>query len=440
MSKHANMLIAAALILLFSAIYPVSNLPDSQAALSNWIKDLVIMNRLSDADRLYKNNPARFSNLDLGKGFYDAGMSFYDSGKRMLALKTFRKGSLVFQDSIYKGFCLLYTAKIYYQKNNRESALYYVNRALDKGSTNSPLCSQSERLKRMIRWEYIDSRAGLPDNSISAIEFDGDDIWIGLWTGGICRFTRSSRVLTIYKVRAGGIVSGHVRCIALDNGKVWVGTYEGLFCFDKRTERWSRVMGELGNIPVKQIRLLGGRLYAATQGSGLYRMDDSSRWARIFNRGSQVCDILLSGDNLYIATLDSGLYLHRNGSDLNILSGCSPKSICMHNGMLWVGTHGSGIYVLDSKNNVADHFTASGGLSSDYVESIRDMKGSVFMGTLGGGVMSYNSLSRRWGFINVLNGLPSDDVVNINFESNRIWFGTLSGGIGILLTENFDDI
>jgi hypothetical protein len=64
----------------------------------------------------------------------------------------------------------------------------------------------------------------------------------------------------------------------------------------------------------------------------------------------------------------------------------------------------------------------------------------MFIGTLGGGAMSYNCISHRWSSISILDGLPSDDVVDINFERDRIWFGTLSGGIGILLTENFDDI
>ena len=430
-----------ALIFLLTSMKSEPLLPDNQATLSGWIKDLVIMNRLDDVDRLRRIYPEKFTNLDLCRGFYDAGISFYNGRKRMLALKVFLKGSLAFQESPYKEQCMLYSARIYYQENKRESALFYVNRALEKGGTDIQFLEDAKRLKRMIRWEYIDSSVGLPDNSISAIEFDGDDLWIGLWTGGICRFTRSSGILTIYEVHSGSLVSGNIRCIAATGEKIWVGTYEGLFSLDKKREDWTREKGELGNVPIKQLKVLGGELYAATLGSGLFVRDGiTSRWKMVFNLGTQVSDILLSGNSLYIATLDKGLYILKNGNKLNILSDCSPKSICMHRGLLWVGTHGDGIFLLDSKNKIINHLRRSNGLTSDYIESVRNIKNSMFIGTLGGGAMSYNCISHRWSSISILDGLPSDDVVDINFERDRIWFGTLSGGIGILLTENFDDI
>ncbi len=438
--RKLRIIIPAIFIYLFTSLYASPPTPYSQSGLSGLIKDLVIMNRLEDFDRLRLNNPERFSNLDLCEGFYETGTSFYTTKKRMLSLKTFLKGALIFQDSPYKEYCMLYAAKIYYQKNNRNSALFYINRGIEMGNADKSFLEEAEKLKRRIRWEYIDSSAGLPDNSISAIGFDGDDVWIGMWVGGLCRFTRSSRKLTRF-TSAGGLISGHVRSLAVTKDRVWVGTYEGLFSFDKKREKWSREKSELGSVPVKQLKTFGGRLYAATLGNGLYMLDGiSSRWKRIFHQGSQVSDILLSGGILYIATLDSGLYIHKDGTDLKILSDCSPKSICMHGGLLWVGTHGNGIFLLDSKNSVVKHITTANGLTSDYIESVRDRNNSVFIGTLGGGAMSYNFLSRRWSFVSVLGGLPSDDVVDINFEKNRIWFGTLSGGIGILLTENFDDI
>ncbi len=407
----------------------------SQPGLSNWIIDMVIMKDLDEVDKWRKIYPESFQGLDLCEGYYDAGLWFYNSSKKMLALKSFLKGTESFQDSPYKRPCMLYAARIFYRKNNRESALYYVDRILETEKSDASLLNEARKLKRRISWEYIDSSEGLPDNSISALEFDGDDLWIGTWTGGVCRFTRSSHKLAVYRACRGGLSSDHVRCIAVDDRKVWVGTYDGLCCFDKKTETWAGIRIAPGAVTVKKLKIQDGVLYAATL-SGLYTPGrEKGTWRRILANSFMISDFLFDKGTLYAATLDRGLFIIKDGSALNILTGLSLKSICFHDGLLWVGTHGNGIYII-SGGKIAGHLTSTDGLASDYVESVKVMKDDLFLGTLGGGVMIYNFTKQNWSFINVLSGLPGNDVVNISFEKDRVWFGTLSGGIGILLTQN----
>ncbi len=413
----------------------------SRDELPGWIEEQVILDHMNEPDKWQRVSPESFSRLDMCEGYYKAGLSFYNGRKKMLALKTFMKGAGVLKKSPYKKDCLFYTARIFYQLNNRESALYYINRTLEAGKTNSRFTEDAEKLKRRIRWEYISHYEGLPDDSISAIEFDGDDLWIGMWTGGAGRFTRSSHKLTLFKAGKNSLISPHVRCIEIDKNRVWIGTYNGLCCFDKKTEKWSREKGDLGYVTIKRIRILGGRLYAATLGKGLFVFDENSgKWRKEFQKALQITDILFEKGRLYIASLDKGVFINNDGKYQNFLGDIPVKSLCLYNSLLWIGTHGSGVYIMDSKDRIIKHFTSGNGMVSDYIESVRVMKNSMFIGTLGGGVMSYHFKSRQWSSMNVLTGLPSNDVVNINFEKNRIWFGTLSGGIGILVSENFEDI
>jgi hypothetical protein len=39
----------------------------------------------------------------------------------------------------------------------------------------------------------------MPDDSICDIEFDGDDVWIGMWSGGMGRYTRSDNTVALFR-------------------------------------------------------------------------------------------------------------------------------------------------------------------------------------------------------------------------------------------------
>jgi len=353
----------------------------------------------------------------------------------MIALKCFIQGFHTFDDSIYKWYCGYYVSSILYQNNNRDSAIFYINR-VEKNLTNDKIMmEQIKKLKKRIRWEYISKFEGLPDESISDIEFDGDDIWIAMWTGGVGRFTRSSKILTIFNMKD-GLLSPHTRCLQALKNIIYVGTYDGLFYYNKKNGKWYREEGELGNVTIKRIKLIDDKLYVATLGKGLFISDLTNiSWKNIFNYSLNITDILNVNKNIYISTLDKGVFLY-NGKNFDIiLPNVSAKSLCYVNNKLWIGTHGNGIFIIDNNN-----ISKLEGLSSDYIEVLEFISNKIIIGTLGNGVDILNLNTKEIRNINILEGLPSNDVVKIIFEKNRIWFGTLSGGIGILITDNFEDI
>ena len=179
------------------------------------IENLIIIDKLADMDRILEVYKENFIKIDLPQAYYEAGIKFYNKQLKGQALQAFMKGYGFYQDSIYKTDCLFYISKILYQDNKRESALVFINRLItklnSKENTNQTLRDEAQKLKRRIRWEYLSKSEGLPDDSISDVEFDGDDVWLCMWTGGIARYTRSSRTLILFNPQNSGLVSIHIR-------------------------------------------------------------------------------------------------------------------------------------------------------------------------------------------------------------------------------------
>lgn len=413
----------------------------TQSVFTDAVEDSVINGDLDGLSKTVKLYPENFRNIDMTRAYYETGLKFYKMKTKMLALKVFLNGYEGYSDSPYKILCGYYIAKVLYQQNKRDSALFYINRVLEKLKPGDALTDDAKRLKRGIRWEYISRYEGLPDDSISDIEFDGDDLWLGMWTGGTARYTRSQNSLHIFRQKNGGLVSRHVRDIKIFHNRVYVATYGGLCYYDKKRSKWNREAGSLGRVTVKKLKIIDGRLYAATLDYGLFRLNESTgSWDKFFNGARYVTDINGTGKKLYIATLDKGLFVYENGRFRNIFGDVFIKSLGSLEGNLWVGTHGKGIMVLDDMNRIVTQYTERNGLSSDYVETMETISNQMVIGTLGGGVNIYHPGSGVFRRLTIMGGLPSNDVVRIGFEKNKVWFGTLSGGVGILLTENFEDM
>lgn len=413
----------------------------TQQRVTDSISDAVLFDRLDEMDRILRLYPGNFRNVDLPRAYLDAGMGYYRRQYRMLSLKTFLKGYAFYEDTPSKLACGFYAAKVLYQINRRESALFYVNRVLSRMTEKDALRGETLRLKRRIRWEYISRYEGLPDESISDLEFDGDDLWIGMWTGGVARYTRSANTLKIFRARKKGLISPHVRDIQVYGNRVYVGTYSGLCHYDKKRGTWHRETGALGRLTVKKVRVVEGTLYAATLGQGVFvYRPDTGQWENFFSQAKNVVDVVGTSRGLYIATLDKGLYFYDGKTARNVLADVTAKTVGQLEDRVWVGTHGDGIYVLDRENRVRDHLTEKDGLDSRYIETLETVSNRMVIGTLGGGAAVFQPETRSFRRLNIMGGLPSNDVVRIAFERNKVWFGTLSGGIGILLTENLEDI
>lgn len=408
---------------------------DEKAVL--WAVDLAVFNQLPEFLRYFRVYPEKFASVDPVSVFYEAGNRLYADKRMMLSLKCYLQGFQWFSTNSVRADCGYSAARILYQLGNRESALYYVNRSLELTVPSSELNKKLKQLKRRVRWEYLSTYEGLPDSSVSAISFDGDDIWFGLWTDGVARYTRSRNSLWIVPTAQ---VSKHVRDIAVDRDYVWVGTYDGLYRFNKHNSTWGLFQKGLGRPVVKRIRLTPSGTWVATLNRGLFFIDRTSdRIYPVLPASYKITDILDTPNGLFVATLNHGMLRVSGGKKLEILSGEAFKCLLEVNGHIWGGTYGGGIYVVNSEGQLVRHLGVEDGLPSDFVEALSRGGGKILIGTLDGGLGVMSEAGGPIRKIGILDGLPSGDVTRIAVEKNRIWCGTLSGGIGILLTEDWQD-
>ena len=411
----------------------------SQSDLSTWLKNNIIEDKTNETLNWIRNYPDAFKNGNIVLGYYQAGEEFLKSQKRMMALKAFLTGFNLDYDLTNKALCAYYAAKIFYQQLERESSLFYLNRALEILKPSDPLRKDAEDLKKRIRWEYISRKEGIPNDSISGIEFDGDDLWIATWSGGVIRYTRSANSLTLFEQSTNGLISRHIRDILLYENKAWIATVDGLCAYNKKTGVWEKTPGKLGYTGIKKLTSACSGFYAATLGKGLFKRDLKGNWQMVFSNATHISDLVCVSNRLIIAALNKGIYFQKGTDYLNVLTNLSIKAITLYQDKLYAGTYGYGVYELSTDGGILRQLTVKDGLSSDFIECIEIIGNSLFFGTLGGGVSIYKPDRNQWTRLTITDGLPSNDVMRIKREGNKIWFGTLSGGIGILLSENMED-
>lgn len=336
-------------------------------------------------------------------------------------------------------------------KGNRELALFYVNRLLSEHPSWANL-AQARALKRSIRWRMITVADGLGDDSVSTIRFDGDDVWVGTWLGGITRYSRSQGRFQHYTVKNSDLVSDLIRDLWIEGSRVWTATFEGLSWFDKRTDAWQTVLAVAGLAyqRVKCVLTHEKTLWVGTIGNGVSAFDLRTEQWRSWGVADGLPDanivtIAATPGSVWAGALAGGIarYDIRDGGRWRTWNNAagSPvanvKAMVFDGQRLWIATHGGGLLSCDERGNDWRRYTrANSGLPSDFVHAVTvAADGRIWVGTLEGGAASFDQKTGAWKVIDIRDGLPGNDVTTIAFEGRSIWFGTLNGGIAVLLTD-----
>ncbi len=379
-------------------------------------------------------SPSSFKGLNFAKSYIDAGDKMLSLGNTNAAVNAYIKAYQVIDknyelkvDSAYKASFLLYA------QQKRNEALFYINRAVENLARlgDHPLLKDIFYLKRRIVWRYFSRLDSLPDNAISAVKFDGDDVWIGMWSGGLGRFSRSQSQLDLFNIRNTELPSNYIRDILVMDDKIWIATHEGLAYYQKNDATWHRV-DSMQNYKFKTIGFEDGYYYTSTLFNGVFRSADGVEWENIIPK-QNVLDIFNSGGDIYVATPESGVLLYRDGALSRFLPGVSAKTIIEDPAgrHIWIGTYGDGLLKVDKRNGAVSERYGSKDISSDYVESLLVIDGKLWIGTLEGGLSIYSTDTKKWEKFILQDGLPGLDITVLTQENDHVWMGTLAGGIGI---------
>ncbi|MGL4367101.1 MAG: hypothetical protein ACRCTQ_02295 [Brevinemataceae bacterium] len=415
-----------------------------QYELTQIIMDLAAKDALGNLEKWQTLSPDSFRKLDFTKAYLAAGnkslnkhltnqaLAFYI--KSYQSLGSHKKNDKDKITAAYRAAFLLYS------QQKRNEALFYINRAIEgaikvKLNPLDSLAVEINNLKRRIIWRYLSRLDSLPDNAISTIKFDEDDVWIGMWSGGVARFSRSSMQMDIFNAHNSDLRSMYVRDILVQPDKIWVATHCGLSYYQKSTSTW-RSIPEFNNLKLKKIKYDKGYLYVASLFRGVFRSRNGVEWENIVPK-KNVLDMVNLDNALYIATAESGVFVYRQGLLQSFLPDISVKVIIPDTSLkyLWIGTYGQGLLKVDKNTGRIVQRFDSKYLGSDYVESLLMVDGKLWIGTLESGIKIYNVKKKRWESLGLKQGLPGLDIMTITRENEFLWFGTLAGGIGIYLFQ-----
>ncbi|UCF99289.1 MAG: hypothetical protein JSV89_07045 [Spirochaetaceae bacterium] len=300
-----------------------------------------------------------------------------------------------------------------------------------------------DRLSRRLRWNTLaPEQFGLVDANISALQADGDDLWIGTWNGGICRYSQGRQESTVFESGGESLIPRTVRSIEVSASRVWIGTYQGLFQYTKSSSRWQRI--PFFDEKVEALCWVEGTLYVGTLGRGLWRSVDGG-WERIGwggLPGDFINCLVASGDHLLIGTLNLGLViLNLTTERIHSFDSLNPNLAARNvisllvedDNTLWIGTYGEGLYRWRRQQNTIEHFSrASGHIADDWVLSAQRAESGLYFGTFGGGVSRYLPEEDSWQRIGLSQGLAALDISTVTYTAPHLFFGTLGSGISVL--------
>ena len=282
--------------------------------------------------------------------------------------------------------------------------------------TNSGLARHDAGSDRFLTW--AGTEAGFVDSVVLSIADDGAG---GIWAagnGGLHHLASGARRLELQKAGENNFPAGRIGVVARDrDGALWVGAADGLY---------RRRAGEAGFVHIglstrkgpaalveRILQDAGGTIWVGTRHDGVFRMqpsDDRAQPVRARGRDD------LSSENV------------------GALEEAAP-------GIIWIGTYGQGIVVLDVATGAARRIhrdrTVAPTLSDNTVWALmRDRSGSIWTGTNRG--ISLHNTARAA----LLAVFAADDRAGIVTDSEifnvavardgRVWLALGTNGVDVI--------
>jgi signal transduction histidine kinase/ligand-binding sensor domain-containing protein/DNA-binding NarL/FixJ family response regulator/HPt (histidine-containing phosphotransfer) domain-containing protein len=313
--------------------------------------------------------------------------------------------------------------------------------------------------------------ASLSSDDVRAIlEDHAGHLWIGT-PQGLDLLDRTTGQFSHYRHDerdAGSLRDSYILSLYEDPaGLVWIGTREG------GVSRWNPRSWELGgrrpdwlggSLVMSFADAPNGKVWIASMGGGLVQFDGATGEAvdidTVVSRHDALGDRRVMSlrldrhDNLWIGMMASGLKKLTPQGQLESIpvKAGDPRSVSAagimtifeaHNGLIWIGTYGGGVNVLDPATGLIRQLPygpAAGAatpraVSAENVPAIaEDAQGNLWLGTDGGGL----DLARADGtVVKVFRhdshdpaSMPSNTIYGLEVDSEgRIWVATGGGGL-----------
>lgn len=242
-----------------------------------------------------------------------------------------------------------------------------------------------------------DAPGSLSYHNIHSLCFDGNDLWVGTYTGGINILDTGTGTFRRLGDHSGPVDNSSVYSILKDrDGDIWVGSLTGISRYDRASGSFEQML-PLSHTPVSMVQDRRGRIWCATIGGGLYRYSPgSSTWTGYRKRGETdsgltsdyVTCIYIDDDGVMWLSTKDGLCRYDEDTDRFIrveipeVECTDFTAVTGDGGSLWI-TSSAGL-VRFFPGGRAFVFTVSDGLMSDqYLTNsvMRSSDGRIYVGS-----------------------------------------------------------
>ncbi len=317
----------------------------------------------------------------------------------------------------------------------------------------------------------------IADNSITALAADMEDnLWIGSYTGGLCKLNMVTEESVIYTKSPGGLMGGGVLALFRDHmGRIWIGNEGGGLSRYHRDHLGREIFVHHTNTASQQVLVdmtfistisqsRENFLWIGTRGDGLYMFFPETGEFRPYPGGEEQRRPLkyheirsIYGDragSLWVGTFDKGVFkidpmAHAFSSHpaeaVNPAGRVTTKAFAFcecRSGGYWVGTD-RGVFHFDAVsksfqclnyNTPRPKATLHNHILSIYEE--RDGS-ALWSGSFGGGLFRYDAARRELTHYTHepanLSGISHNTIhFIVEDRDGRLWIGTNGGGLNVL--------
>ena len=266
------------------------------------------------------------------------------------------------------------------------------------------------------RYSATDSSSLTSDNVTGIAEDLDGDLWISTLGGGLDKYNPiTNNFSAIYSdpENPNSLFSNDIYSLFIaSNGDIWLGHLNGFSVYTHENERFRHYISNSVDIPYLGevsgfTQTPDGSIWAATQSSGLLRIEPTSH--RI------------------------SVYVHKSDDNSTISSNSLARVTTDRQGRIWLASRESGVSLFDPKTEKAINFKHSpldnASLSSNRTYDVyEDLKGQIWVGTYEG-LNLYNP--RHNNFIRYTRqntDLPADQIFSVyQSKEGKYWIGTIFG-------------
>jgi signal transduction histidine kinase/ligand-binding sensor domain-containing protein len=309
-----------------------------------------------------------------------------------------------------------------------------------------------------LRKKFLDPYS-LSDNAVYSLCKDSEGgVWAGTFFGGVNYYSKQySSFQKYYPDNSKNSISGSApREICQDPyNNIWIGTEDaGLNKLDIKTGAITHFMPsgaptDIAHTNIHGLLSVGNELWIGTFEHGLDVMDiRTGKVIRHYMAGPGphdmkshfVLSLIRTADgNLALGTSNGAYTYNKKTSNFTPIPDFPFNTFVAivmqdHAGVIWIGTHGKGVYYLDPSTGHLGHIpgeaTDGKGLSSPIINAIaEDSQHNLWISTEGAGLCRLSPDRKTFFTYTTANGLPSNFIFRFIEDNNHDYWVTTSKGL-----------